>query len=156
MVGLMEFVVPTQADTDYINITRKVEQLVESSGIRSGTAFIITAHTTTGITVNEALECLQSDMRGIIAALAPEMRKYSHARMLHSYGQSADNAPSHIRAMLTNNHAVFPVKNGKLHRGKAQDLFLAEFDGPQDRRVVVVILGDEAPTCQERTNEVVS
>ena len=148
MVGLMEFVVPTQADTGYINITQKVEQLVESSGIGSGTAFIITAHTTTGITVNEALECLQSDMK--------DMRKYSHARMLHSYGQSADNAPSHIRAMLTNNHAVFPVKNGKLHRGKAQELFLAEFDGPQDRRVVVVVLGDEAHTCQERTNEVVS
>ena len=72
MVGLMEFVVPTQADTGYINITQKVEQLVESSGIGSGTAFIITAHTTTGITVNEALECLQSDMCEAIAALAPE------------------------------------------------------------------------------------
>ena len=105
------------------SITQKVEQLVESSGIGSGTAFIITAHTTTGITVNEALECLQSDMCEAIAALAPEMRKYSHARMLHSYGQSADNAPSHIRAMLTNNHAVFPVKNGKLHRGKARSCF---------------------------------
>ena len=142
MVRLMEFVVKTCADTAYINITQEVERLVESAGIAEGTAFVITQHTTTGITVNEALECLQSDMEQTISALAPETRRYSHARMLHSYGESADNAPSHIRAMLTNNHTLLPVRDGKLHRGAAQEIFLAEYDGPQDRKVVVVVLGN--------------
>ena len=143
MVRLMELVIRTGADTEYINITERVERCVREAGVPDGAAFIITAHTTTRITLNESLECLQSDMKALLAALVPEERGYSHARMLHSYGQSADNAPSHIRAMLTNNHAVLPIRGGGLCRGEAQEIFLAEYDGPQDRTVFVVVIGTD-------------
>ncbi len=142
MVRLSEFVVPTKAYNEYVNITRKVEELVEGAGINEGVAFVITAHTTTGITVNESLECLQSDMKIMMERLAPELDKYSHARMLHSYGQTAGNPTGHLRAMLTNNHCVLPVKDGKLLRRFAQDIFLAEYDGPQNRKIYVQVLGD--------------
>ena len=142
MVKLMEFTVPTMADMQYVNITAKVEQLVESAEVQEGMAFIITRHTTTGITVNEALECLQSDMEVMMERLAPETGIFAHAHMLHSYGQSADNAPSHLRAMLTNNNCILPVRDGKLLRRFAQDIFLAEYDGPQDRTIVVVVIGN--------------
>lgn len=142
MVKMMELTVPTMAAMEYVNITDRVSQLVESAGISEGTAFVISRHTTTGIMVNEALECLQSDMEILMEKLAPETGTFSHARMLHSYGQSADNAPSHLRAMLTNNHCIFPVRDGKLLRRFAQDIFLAEYDGPQDRTLVVVVIGE--------------
>ncbi|MDD3430107.1 MAG: YjbQ family protein, partial [Oscillospiraceae bacterium] len=38
-------------------ITPQVEQIVAQSGVQNGMVTVITKHTTTGITVNEALEC---------------------------------------------------------------------------------------------------
>ena len=58
MVRLEKFVIHTTKYNDFINITDRVEELVEQSGIREGMALVMTAHTTTGITANEALECL--------------------------------------------------------------------------------------------------
>ena len=142
MDKLSEFVIPTTKQTEYINITEKVAQLVRKSGIRDGVAFVITAHTTSGITVNECLECLQSDMEVLMKDLVPEDRPYAHARMLHSYGTTAGNAPGHLRGMLTNNHAVLPVQNGKIVRGHAAEIFFAEYDGPQDRTVLVEVMGE--------------
>ena len=142
MDKLSEFVIPTKKQTEYINITEKVAELVRESGIKNGIAFVITAHTTSGITVNECLECLQSDMEVLMDELAPELKPYSHARMLHSYGQTAGTAPGHLKAMLTNNHAVLPVQNGKIVRGHAAEIFFAEYDGPQDRTVLVQVMGE--------------
>ena len=36
----------------------------------------------------------------------------------------------------------FEVKDGKLLRRFAQDIFLAEYDGPQNRKIYVQVLGD--------------
>ena len=63
-------------------ITPEVEKIVAESGIREGMVTVLTKHTTTGVTVNEALECLESDMQNALALFAPEDRPYSHARML--------------------------------------------------------------------------
>ena len=143
MVKLSKFVLQTMKEAQYIQITDRVEKIVEESGVKNGVVFVITAHTTSGITVNESLECLQSDMEVLMAELAPELKPYSHARMLHSYGQTAGNAPGHLKAMLTGAHAVLPVKDGKVVRGHAAEIFFAEYDGPQDRTVMVQVMGEE-------------
>ena len=44
-------------------ITPLVEDIVAESRIRNGMVTVQTKHTTTGITVNEALECLESDIQ---------------------------------------------------------------------------------------------
>ena len=62
-------------------ITEQVEQIVAESGVRDGMVTVMTKHTTTGITVNEALECLESDIQIALSLFAPEDRPYSHARM---------------------------------------------------------------------------
>ena len=38
-------------------ITPQVEQIVAESGVKNGMVTVMTKHTTTGVTVNEALEC---------------------------------------------------------------------------------------------------
>lgn len=142
MVKLEKFVLHTTKYNDFINITDKVEKIVKDSGIHCGVVYVITGHTTTGITVNEALECLQSDMHDLMWTLVPENAPYSHARMLHSYGTTAGNPTGHLRSMLTGNHAVFPVDNGKLIRGGAQEIFFCEYDGAQSRTVYVEVMGE--------------
>lgn len=142
MVRIENFTIHTTKYQDFINITQKVREIVESSGIGQGVAFVITNHTTTAVTVNEALECLQSDMADMLGRLAPENAPYAHGRMLHSYGTTAGNPTGHLKSMLTGNHAVFPVRDGKPVLGGAQEIFLCEYDGAQSRKLSVVVMGE--------------
>ena len=122
-------------------ITPQVEQAVEESGVRDGLVTVITKHTTTGITVNESLECLESDIQTALELFAPEDRPYSHARMLRDYGSTAGNPTGHLKAMLTGNHCHFLIQDGELVRGGAQGVYFCEFDGPAQRNILVLVEG---------------
>lgn len=131
----------TEEYVQFFVITPQVEQIVEESGIRNGMVTVLTKHTTTGVTVNEALECLESDMMNALTLFAPEGRAYSHARMLRDYGSTAGNPTGHLKAMLTGNHCHFLIQDGKLQRGSAQDVYFCEFDGPASRNILVMVEG---------------
>lgn len=122
-------------------ITEQVEQIVAESGIRDGMVTVMTKHTTTGITVNEALECLESDIQIALSLFAPEDRPYSHARMLKDYGSTAGNPTGHLKALLTGNHCHFLIQDGKIVKGGAQDVYFCEFDGPASRNILVIVEG---------------
>lgn len=122
-------------------ITPQVEQIVAESGICNGLVTVMTKHTTTGITVNEALECLESDIETTLSLFAPEDRPYSHARMLRDYGSTAGNPTGHLKALLTGNHCHFVIQDGKILRGGAQDVYFCEYDGPASRNILVMVEG---------------
>ena len=44
--------------------------------------------------------------------------------------------------MLMGNHCAFPVIDGKIVCGGAQEIYLVDFDGPQRRTVYVEIMGE--------------
>ena len=142
MVVHKNLVYQSTAYNQFILITSDVEKLVEESGVQEGMVYVMTKHTTTGICVNEALECLESDISVLLGKLAPEDGMYSHARILDSYGATAGNPTGHLKSHLTNYFAIFPVSKGKIVRGSAQDIYFAEFDGPQRRTVMVTIMGE--------------
>ena len=63
----MDFIlkeVPICADKEFemIKITDDVRKVVEESGVEKGIVYVITEHTTTGITVNESLPCVEKDL----------------------------------------------------------------------------------------------
>ena len=99
-------------------ITPQVEQIVAESGVKNGMVTVMTKHTTTGVTVNEALECLESDIEVAPSLFAPEDRPYSHARMLRDYGSTAGNPTGHLKALLTGNHCHFLIQDGEIIRGR--------------------------------------
>ena len=120
-------------------ITPQVEQAVQDSGVQNGMVTVLTKHTTTGVTVNESLECLESDIQVALSLFAPENRPYSHARMLRDYGSTAGNPTGHLKAMLTGNHCHFPIQDGRMLRGGAQEIYFCEFDGPAQRNILVIV-----------------
>ena len=122
-------------------ITPQVEQIVAESGVRNGMVTVMTKHTTTGITVNEALECLESDIETALSLFAPEDRPYSHARMLRDYGSTAGNPTGHLKALLTGNHCHFIIQDGQILRGGAQEVYFCEYDGPASRNILVMVEG---------------
>jgi secondary thiamine-phosphate synthase enzyme len=134
--------IQTHAETELINITEMVHKLVEDTGVRDGTVFILSLHTTTALTVNEGLHDLEIDISDIIQQLVPEERVYRHARYLESDGQMAINAPSHLRGALLGFQAFFPIQDFKMVTGARQTIYFVELDGPQERTYVVQILGE--------------
>ena len=129
----------TSAYNEMIVLTPQVEETVTESGVKNGMVTVLTKHTTTGITVNEALECLESDIQIALSLFAPEDRPYSHARMLRDYGSTAGNPTGHLKAMLTGNHCHFLIRDGRLDRGGAQDVYFCEFDGPARRKILIIV-----------------
>jgi secondary thiamine-phosphate synthase enzyme len=132
----------TRHETELVDITAEVRKAVEESGVRSGTAFVLSLHTTTGLTVNEGLPDLEKDLADLLGRLVSEDRPYRHARFLHSDGQMAINAPSHLRGALLGFQVFFPIEEGKLLTGGRQTIYFVELDGPQERGYLVQILGE--------------
>jgi secondary thiamine-phosphate synthase enzyme len=132
----------TAADMELIDITGRVEAVVRSSAVRQGRVFVNTLHTTTAITVNEGLEDLEDDLLELLRDLVPADRPYRHARFLHSDGQMAVNAPSHLRGALLGMHTSFPIVDGEIVRGSRQTIYFVELDGPLWREYTVQVLGE--------------
>ena len=60
--------------------------------------------------------------------------------MLKDYGSTAGNPTGHLKAYITGNHCHFPIIDGEMVRGGAQDIYFCEFDGPAKRTVLVLSL----------------
>jgi len=137
------FTIVTHHETELINITDRVLEEVKASGVRSGTAFVLSLHTTTGLTVNEGLPDLEQDIADCLRQLVPEEgRSWKHARFLHEDGQMAINAPSHLRGALLGFEVFFPIENGEVVKGTRQTIYFVELDGPQERTWVLQVLGE--------------
>ena len=62
MIKLTTHEVSSTEEFQMIIITDQVKQAVEESGVKNGIVFIITAHTTTSIMINESLPCVEKDI----------------------------------------------------------------------------------------------
>lgn len=124
-------------------ITGEVHRIVENSPVKNGLVLVVTAHTTTGIMVNEGLPCVETDIGDTLARMVPLEADYAHAHFLPSYGATGNNSTGHIKSLICGNHCVFPVVDGKIVCGGAQDIYVVEFDGPQTRRIFVEVFGDQ-------------
>ena len=134
--------VQTHLETEMIDITSQVKSLVSESGVLSGVVYVLSLHTTTGLTVNEGLPDLEKDIMTLITRLAPDGESYHHARWLPSDGQMAINASSHLRGALLGFQTFFPIEEGHMLSGSRQTIYFVELDGPQLRNYVVQIVGE--------------
>lgn len=132
----------SRATEEFFNITDQVKAIVRESGVTNGLVAVITAHTTTGILVNESLLCVETDLNDMLNRLVPLDAPYAHAHFLPTYGATSNNSQGHLKSALTGNHCLFPVIDGEVVCGGAQDIYLVEFDGPQLRRVFVEVMGE--------------
>ncbi|MDD3402013.1 MAG: secondary thiamine-phosphate synthase enzyme YjbQ [Hespellia sp.] len=142
MVDLQTIEWMSRKPEEFHRITEEVHQIVEKSSIKNGLVLVVTAHTTTGIMVNEGLPCVETDIADTLTKIVPLEAEYAHAHFLPSYGATGNNSTGHIKSLLCGNHCVFPVVDGKIACGGAQDIYFVEFDGPQTRKIYVEVFGD--------------
>ena len=139
---LKENIVIADAEFQLINITEDVKNYVKDCGIKNGIVYVITMHTTTGITVNEALPCVEKDIEEILGNLVPSDYPFNHDHYLPSYGTIGGNAPGHLKSLLTGNSCVFPLVDGKMVLGNAADIYFCEYDGIKKRKYLIYVMGE--------------
>jgi secondary thiamine-phosphate synthase enzyme len=118
-----------------VNITEKIEEAVERSGVRDGFCFVSAMHITAGVYVNDAESGLLRDISGWIEKLAPYGMDYLH----HQTGE--DNGDAHLKSYLTNHSLTAPITRGRLDFGTWQQVFYAEFDGKRRKRILLKLTG---------------
>jgi secondary thiamine-phosphate synthase enzyme len=121
--------VSTRARQEFRDITAQVQAAVERSGITEGVCYLFCPHTTAGLTLNENWDPnVCHDMGLVFDDLAPQRTEFRHGE---------GNSPAHAKASLVGSSLTLFVDGGKLVLGSWQGVYLAEFDGPRTRRVLV-------------------
>ena len=142
MVKIKTEEVRSTEEFQMFKVTEKVRAFVEESGIKNGVVFVVSAHTTAGIMINESLGCVEQDIEELLERLEPRDYPYMHAHFLPSYGTTGGNSPGHLKSMLAGNHCVLPVMDGELFCGHAQDIYFVEFDGVKPRKYFIEVIGE--------------
>ena len=129
---MYELRVRSKQREEMIEITGDVQTRLEESGLDEGICVLFSQHTTAGLTVNENADPdVQRDMLHALRSLIPQ----------HGMGfrHGEENSDSHIKTSLVGPGVTVPFHEGKLLLGRWQGIFLCEFDGPRERKVVMVV-----------------
>jgi len=129
---MIELTVQTKHTSEMIDITKIVHEAVIKKGIKSGIVTVFVPHTTASIVLFENIDPqLRRDFLAALGRVAPTDIKYRH---------QGENAAAHIKSALCGARIVVPMENAKLHLGEWQGIFLCEFDGPRERKVIVQVI----------------
>jgi len=126
---LVRIAVATRAREELVDVTREVQAAVERAGVRDGFVLVMSQHTTAGVTINENADPdVRCDILHWLRARIPQDWEWRHAE---------GNSDSHLKTSLCGVSQVVPVEGGRLVLGTWQAIFLAEFDGPRTRTLLV-------------------
>lgn len=134
----------TKSQTEFIDVTDQVEEILGRSGVREGQVLIYSEHTTMSVIINHYEPMLLQDFMRILYRTVPVDGQYSHdmfelRRQSDSDGRS--NGHSHCKALFIENSKVVPVERGKLVLGKRQSIIAIEFDGARKRDLFIQVMG---------------
>jgi secondary thiamine-phosphate synthase enzyme len=132
------FTLETGGETDIIDITDRIEGILDKSNLSNGTATVFVGGSTAGITTIEFEAGLLQDLREAYERLAPRNAYYAHNER---WGDG--NGYAHVRASMTRQDMSIPFMEKKLILGTWQQVILVDFDNrPRKREIYVQIVGD--------------
>jgi secondary thiamine-phosphate synthase enzyme len=127
---IKEIAIKTTKNNEVIDITSKVQKIVEESKIKQGFAIIYVKHATCAITINENYDPnICTDLLNSLNKLIPE------GVWLHD--KIDNNAAAHIKSAIIGPSELIPIKDGKLTLGTWQNIILMDLDGPRQRKVII-------------------
>jgi len=130
--SIQTFQVRTTAQTEFIDITRSVQEAVKKTEIEDGFCIVFIPHTTAAVTINENADpSVAHDIVMELNKIIPFKDQYRHLE---------GNSPAHIKASLVGCSETVFVESGKLVLGTWQGIFFCEFDGPKNRKVHVRVV----------------
>lgn len=121
--------------TECIDVTPRIQESVQKSGVREGACHIFVHHTTAAVTINENADpSVMEDMIMELNRVVSFEDRYHHLE---------GNSAAHIKSSLIGCSKTVWVESGKLVLGTWQGIFFCEFDGPRSRKVYVKVVREE-------------
>ena len=128
----------THSEGEILNITDKIQTILESSRLKSGVAALFVPGSTAALTTIEYEPGLLIDLPQALERLAPKDSNYEHESRWHD-----GNGHSHIRASIIGPDLTVPFLDKRLTLGTWQQIIFVELDTrPRDRTVIVQLIGD--------------
>ena len=128
-----------------VDLTARVEGFLEAVRLEAGWVNVQTRHTTTGICVNENEPLLVGDLLALLERLAPGDARYAHDALHLRPGVDPTeprNGHAHAKALLLRTAETLNVTQGRLQLGRWQRVLLVELDGPREREVSLLAMGE--------------
>ncbi|TKJ17540.1 hypothetical protein CEE44_03325 [Candidatus Woesearchaeota archaeon B3_Woes] len=154
----------TKKRLDFITITSNIEDFIKESNIDSGFVVIQTHHTTCSVWVNENEKKLigeKGDLQKILDNFADPNAEYGHNDIKDSNNPNGKrnthlcepdscgiiseckNGHAHSQGMILPCSIILIIKDGKLAKGRWQEIMLVELDHNRERKVTVLVQGSE-------------
>jgi len=122
--------IKTPAHQAMVPLTRHVAAKLDTMDLTNGLVHLFVQHTTCGLTINENADPdVTKDLIRRLESLVP----WDDPQDQHAEGNTA----AHLRSQLTGISLSIPVVDGKMQLGIWQGIYLCEFDGPRNRRVIM-------------------
>ncbi len=123
--------ISTDKPNALFDITHQVEAIVFESGIKTGIVNVYAQGATAAIMIQENWDdSVQTDMMNLLTKLIP------NGVWLHDTQDG--NGDAHLKAGIVGPGETIPVINGKMGLSTWQNIFFCEFDGPRQKRNIVV------------------
>jgi secondary thiamine-phosphate synthase enzyme len=131
--------------TDFLDITDTVNAVVSRSKLTCGIVSIFPMHTTTCVRINENEPRLLSDLKAYLDSMVPCNGCYRHDDIDKRPVPEDEkiNGHSHIKSFILGTGESAPFKASGLCLGRWQSVFFVDFDGPQKRKVTVMVVGEK-------------
>lgn len=130
--------VSTHGNSDIIDITSKVQDILSSASPSDGIVTIFVPGSTASITTIEYEPGLAKDFPQAMERFAPANIRYEHDL---KWGDG--NGHSHVRASTVGPGLVIPFQDKHLMLGTWQQIILIDFDvKPRTRKVIVQVMGE--------------
>jgi secondary thiamine-phosphate synthase enzyme len=129
-----ELTVTTERKTQLVDVTDRIHAALEGADGALVTLFV--PHTTAGVVVQAAgpgATAVASDIETALERLVDESWPWQHVT------EGDRNPWSHVRTALTASSVSIPLESGRLALGGHQAVFLAEFDGPRERTLLLAV-----------------
>jgi secondary thiamine-phosphate synthase enzyme len=138
MVHGEQFSISTKGNSDIIDITDWVRQIVSRSSVKNGLVNVFVVGSTASVSTIEYEPALVQDVRDMLEKIVP-----SDAESRHSQTWGDDNGFSHMRATLMGPGLTAPVSDGKVVLGTWQQIVVIDHDNRGRRREIFIqVMGE--------------
>ncbi len=137
-IEMKKIEVKTKKELEMINLTEKVRELLQESGLKNGIISLFVQGSTAALSTIEFEPGLLKDFPRFLDKIIPKNESYAHQLMWHD-----NNGHSHVRASLLKPDLVIPFQKGEMVLGTWQQIFLIELNiSGRNRNVFMQILGE--------------
>lgn len=158
------FEITTDIRPSFHDVTDRVNEAVQQSGIKNGIVVVYSQHTTCSVLIQEdsldetynGTKFIFQDLLDIFETLVPTCRK--EGQYMHPGPKCVDhsvhvvkediahtlNTDAHLRSSLLGRSEAIPIVEGKVEFGEHGRIYFADFDGTRARKrnVRVQVIGD--------------